>query len=64
MNAEYNGKTKNIDIQLRGTLVESEHAAKPSISQGTATLTSFGARQLAYQLLSAADIADHYKDKT
>jgi len=73
MQANYNPPKKGqehmgeVEITLGGTPViedkNTESDDTKMIAYGSTYLTAYGARQLAYQLLHAANDADHYRDK-
>ena len=71
MQANYNPPKKGqeymgeVEITLGGTPVieDSKSNVQKMIAYGSTYLTSYGARRLAYQLLNAANDADHYRDK-
>lgn len=58
MQATHDLKTHSVVIHLSGTMVEGQN---PAHGEGTIGLTSYGAKMLAYELLSAAESADHYE---
>jgi len=57
----YNMKEGIVEIHLSGTAVTG--TGNPAYGEGLISLTAYGAKKLAYDLLDKATDADHYEDK-